>query len=167
MARTRGQAGQVQDCREQELPTTVKKKRVAARMTASLAHPAIEALRRRWNKTRSPDDPDPGPWVLNKELRIITHKTIACKLCNVWLGHFLESVADGDSSLKQARNALDTATHLRWDVEDARRERDEAAESLARVRHELETARDALKQARQNQTAKNDLRSEWGVMVRL
>ena len=150
--------------RETKLPITprdLRKRDKAPRMTASSFE--VAHLQREWNKIRSPNDPDPGQWSFNRDLRVILHKLDACGLCNAWLGHFLNSVTDGDTSLERARHALDTATSVQRDVDNARRERDEAVRSLARVRHELETARDALKQARQDRAAHKDLCTECDV----
>jgi hypothetical protein len=129
-------------------------------MTTSSFDFEMEALRERWNKERPRSGPNPGRWIFNRELRVIVHKPNACKRCNAWLGHFLESIQKGDSSLEEARDALDTVPSVQRDVDNARQERDEAVQNLARVRRELETARDALKQARQDRAANKDLHTE-------
>lgn len=124
-------------------------RRHIARMSTSTP---VDTMMRRydhWCKTVSPSDPDRGPWIINNDLNIITHKSTSCNLCRDWLGHLLDSIADQDKSLKDARYALETASDVQVDVDDAERNRDEAVQILASVRHELEVARDTLMQARQ------------------
>jgi hypothetical protein len=121
------------------------------RMTASTIDLGTWNLYHQLCETRSPNDPDPGPWVINKELRIITHKTTLCSQCRDWLCHLLDSVADEDRSLKDARHALSAASRVHFDVLRAQRDRDKAVQQLAQIRKELEMARATLMQARQEQ----------------
>src|SRR4029077_12229629 len=59
------------------------------------------------------------PWEYNRGLRIILHDSESCEECLRWIGHFVKSLTKDERSLKTARHALESASDVQKDVDDA------------------------------------------------
>jgi len=110
-----------------------------------------------------PTRPD-QPWEYNCGLCIILHDSESCKECLRWIGHFVKSLTKDERSLKTACHALESASDIQKDVDNAQERRDSAFIKLAQARQALEIARDTLKKVQMDRViamhANKDLKSK-------
>ena len=117
----------------------------------------------RVSQATPPTGPD-RPWEYNRGLRIILHDSESCEECLRWIGHFVKSLTKDERSLKTARHALESASDVQKDVDDAQERRDSAFIKLAQARQALKIAQDTLKKVQMDRViamrANKDLKSK-------
>jgi len=77
------------------------------------------------NQTSSASAPhtgvaNPGRWVYNPMVRIVSHESHACKLCAEWARHYTYSALDGETSLSHAEAQWETIILTGLTAEHAR-----------------------------------------------
>lgn len=110
-----------------------KRRNVSRMSTSAIPSQLSQALE------KEPEEPDPGPWEYDRDLRAILHDGKSCKPCLAWREHFVDSIKDKDEllSITAARCALDSASDVQHKIDEIQRRRKEASETQAKLRRKL------------------------------